>query len=106
MKETYASYYGVDAEKEHLNEFTASGEKFGATKLTCSLSKSFAKELGIYRKWGTVIKITYGDIVSCARYNDTGPAERLNRGVDLTPVVFKLFAPLSVGIIKVQVEAL
>lgn len=81
------SFYGVDPIKEHLNEFTASGDKFDPTKLTCALPKSIATELGIYRKWGTKIRIeTYRSYVDVI-YNDTGPNERLGRIADVTPAV-------------------
>jgi len=103
MKGT-VSFYGIDPIKEKLNKYTASGEEFKPDELTCALPVSVSKELGIYRQWGTEIKVEYGNKSVVVRYNDTGPNERLKRLCDLTPFAFSKLAPHSVGLIQAEVS--
>lgn len=98
------SFYGIDPVKEHLNEFTASGDKFDPTKMTCALPKSIATKLGIYRKWGTKIIITTYLMKIEVVYNDTGPNERLNRIADVTPAVFDFIGFKQEGLVKGTIE--
>jgi rare lipoprotein A (peptidoglycan hydrolase) len=98
-----ASFYGLDPVKEHLNKYTASGDEFLPSEMTCALPVSVAKKMGIYREWCN-IKVKYQDKEIIVTYNDTGPAERLNRICDLTVGAFSKLAPLSVGLIDVEIE--
>jgi hypothetical protein len=94
------SFYGIDPSKEHLNEFTASGQKFNPMSFSCALPKSIAESLGIYRSWGKLIRVTHLRGVEHFNYNDTGPAERMNRICDLTPAGFSFFSQLNDGLLK------
>lgn len=90
-----ASWY-VDSND---NVWTASGEVFNPGALTCA---SYEYPLG------TRLRVTdpQSKRSVVVQVNDLGPAKRLGRLVDLTPAAFKRLAPLSKGLVLVDVEKL
>lgn len=77
-----ASFYGLNAQKEHLNKNTASGEVFYPSALT-------AASYQYYKKYVLLKSVRTGKElwVYC---NDKGPNKRLGRMIDLTPAAFLL----------------
>jgi rare lipoprotein A len=66
---------------KHIQEYTASHEKFDDKKMTCaSWDYPFGQRLA-------VINVVNGKWITC-RVNDRGPNKRLRRQVDLTRAAF------------------
>jgi rare lipoprotein A len=88
-----ASYYGP----KYDGRPTASGEIYDHRKLTCA---SWDYPLG------TVLKVTRGKTSINVVCNDRGPAKSLlsTRQLDLSQRSFAMLAPLTKGLILVQVE--
>lgn len=93
-----ASYYDNSyCEKHSLDCITASGEIFNEDLFTCACID--------YYSLGTDLKFTYQNKSVVARCNDRGSfEEKYSRVADLSKVAFEALAPLSEGIIKVEVE--
>ena len=89
-----ASWY---SEKDrHINEYTASGEKFSDQAITCaSWNYHFGEKL-------LVINVLGGSYVVC-RVNDRGPGKRLHRDIDLTKAAFKKISRVEKGLIYVVI---
>lgn len=79
-----------------MNRYTASGEVFDDSKLTCATWKE---------SFGTRLQVTNlknGKSVIC-RVNDRGPHKRLRRQIDLSKTAFKKIADAKHGVIKVRI---
>jgi len=89
-----ASWYGGG---EALNEYTANGDVFDPTELTCA---------SWYYPFGTLLKVTNVNTGRSVvvRVNDRGPNKRLNRAIDLTRRAFSCIANLNSGVVKVKIE--
>lgn len=87
---TTASYY---ADKFNGRK-TASGEIFSNDGMTCASNRY---ELGTYVE---VTNVKTGESITCKVDDRIGKAGR----IDLTKNAFKQLAPLSVGLLKVQVK--
>jgi len=88
-----ASYYGP----KYDGRPTASGQLYSHKGYTCA---SWDYPLG------TVLKVTRGKTTISVVSNDRGPAKRLleTRQIDLSQAAFAKLAPLTKGLIRVQVE--
>ena len=97
-----ASFYGLDAKKERLNEYTASGKRFNPQEAGLA-SWDYA--------FGTTVVVTNldnGKSVECV-VTDRGPAKRLvkqGRIVDLYRGCFEQIADLREGLINVSIRVL
>ena len=92
------SWYGQEyCDKYSPACITTSGEKFDDTDFTVACSKKY--------RLGTVFKISYNGKTVVARCNDRGSfSEKYGRTLDLSKATFAALAPLSRGVIKVQLE--
>lgn len=89
-----ASWYSET--DSHINERTASGEKFNDKIIACaSWDYPFGEKL-------LVINALNGKWVVC-RVNDRGPGKRLRRKIDLTKAAFKKIADQKTGLIPVMI---
>lgn len=78
---------------------TANGEIFDDTKLTIACRKEI--------KLGTYVKITYKDKSVVAKCNDRGSfPEKYGRVADLSKATFEALAPLSKGVLLVELEVI
>ena len=89
-----ASFYGNG---EKLNKYTANGEIFNPSAMTCA---------SYYYPVNTLLRVTNIEngksvVVRC---NDLGPNKRLGRLIDLSREAFKQIASLKKGLIKVNIE--
>jgi len=96
------SFYGKDAKKERLNEYTASGEKFDPNQDTIALPDK-PKSRKDYGKKYKVTNTENGKSV-IVRHNDLGPNKRLNRSGDLSYSAFKKIADEKKGLITATIE--
>jgi rare lipoprotein A len=98
---TDASYYTVaSCMKESGQAITASGERLRDEGFTCA---SWDHTVGTMLR---VIRVDSGTYTT-VRVNDRGPAKRLyrrGRKIDLSKAAFEALAPLSKGVIRVEVE--
>ena len=94
--EYIASWYGGG---EKLNRYTANGELFSPSLLTCA---SWDYPFGTRLK---VTNLTNGKNV-IVRVNDRGPNKRLGRAIDLTKHAFSRIANTKEGLILVEIEKL
>ena len=94
-----ASWYSVaSAKAEGCSGVTASGDPLDDNGYSCA-SWDYP--------FGTVLKVTHGDRVVYVLVNDRGPARRLyeqGRRWDLSRRAFERLAPLSAGVIAVEIE--
>lgn len=109
------SYYGVSAIREHLNVYTASGDKFDPEKMACALPKWVAIKLGVkfhdmimFRNYEQCGECT-GQCGLCknailAEYNDTGPNIKLKRIADATVALARKIGMLEIGIKKFEIS--
>lgn len=91
------SFYGLNPEKEKLNNYVAMNIPFHSELLECATWKF---------PLGSVLKVTntktgMSVIVRCT---DRGPAKRLHRLIDLTVSAFKQIEDLDKGLCVVSVE--
>ena len=87
-----ASWYGKECE----GNYTANGELFDSTKMTCA---------SWHYPFGTILlveNINNGKKV-IVRVNDRGPAKRLNREIDLARSAFEKIADPDLGLVNVTV---
>ena len=96
-EEGIASFYGLNALREHLNPRTANNELFNPHAFTAA---SYAFPLN------SKVRCHYQEKSVVVRINDRGPAKRLHRLIDFTPVAFKRLSPLHQGLIPVNCEVL
>ena len=92
-----ASWYSK--EDPGVGLYTASGETFDDTQLTCA---------SWYFPLGTYVKVTNtqnGKFIIC-RVNDRGPRQDLNRAIDLTKFGFEQIADPQNGLIPVTIARL
>lgn len=88
-----ASFY---SDREHGRR-TASGEVFDKRKLTCAMwGVPFGTRLRV-----TNVETRRSVVIRCS---DRGPAHRLGRLIDLSEAAFERIAPLSRGLVLVEVE--
>ena len=95
-KEGIASWYSVKSS----GLITANGERYNESLLTCASADY---------KFNTLLKVTNMENKKfvIVRVTDRGNfKKKYNRILDLSPRAFKQLAPLSQGIIKVQVEVI
>ncbi|MFC1576099.1 septal ring lytic transglycosylase RlpA family protein [Candidatus Omnitrophota bacterium] len=92
--EGIASWYGGG---EKLCKYTANGEVFNPTALTCA-SWDFS--------FDTRLKVTNlaNQKTVIVKVNDRGPAKRLGRAIDLTKSAFAKIADTKKGLIPVKIE--
>jgi len=81
------------------NYYTASGEIFDESAMVCA-----SYRYPLHTRLRVTNPATRVSIV--VRVNDRGPAKRLGRLIDLTPAAFWRLAPLSQGLVLVDVERL
>lgn len=86
-----ASWYG----EEYRDRPMANGAPYNPHAMTAA---SYAWPLG------TVVRVTAGGNSIIVTITDRGPAKKLGRLIDLSPVAFVELAPLEVGIVRVMVE--
>ena len=90
MRFGIASWYSQA--DSNIHEYTASGELFDDTRMTCaSWGHEFQEEL-------LVINLLTGRWVVC-RVNDRGPGKRLRREIDLTKAAFTKISSLKKGLL-------
>ena len=93
-------FYGIASwysEKDaFMNKYTANGEVFEDSKLTCA---SWDFEFGT---WLEVKNLNNGKSIVC-RVNDRGPSKRLHRVIDLTKTAFRKIADPQKGLVWVSV---
>lgn len=76
---------------------TASGQVFDDTKLTTACASHIPL--------GSTLRVSYADEVVLVECNDRGSFEKsYGRILDLSAAAFETLAPLSTGVIEVQVE--
>lgn len=91
------SWYGQEYCDKYSPEcITASGEKFDDSQLTVACSNDY--------RLGDLLKITYNGKTVTARCNDRGSFEKYGRKLDLSKATFMALAPLSKGVIEVEIE--
>ena len=102
VKTGIVSYYGKDAKKEHLNEFTASGDKFDPNLDTIALPDKPKSR----KEYGKRYKVTNPKTRKfvIVKHNDLGPNKRLNRAGDLSYGAFKKIANEKEGLINATIE--
>ena len=92
-----ASYYDrTYCEKYNPDCVTASGETFDDTAFTCACASWF--------RLGSVLKVSYKGNSIMVKCNDRGNFESKGRILDLSKASFEALAPLSKGVIEVEVE--
>lgn len=98
------SWYGQDyCDKHNPSCITASGEKFDESALTAACADSIP--LGANLKFTWVGKA--GEVKEVVvRCNDRGAFEGMGRVADLSKASFEALAPLSVGVLQVEMEVL
>ena len=92
-----ASWYGQEyCDKYSPACIAADGSRFDDTKLTAACD----------RRWplGTVLSLTYSGKTIQVRCTDRGNFAKYGRQLDLSKASFRALAPLSQGVIKVEVK--
>lgn len=77
---------------------TASGEKFVDSDFTCACANRYSL--------GTLFKVSYQGRSVVTRCNDRGNFEVIGRTLDLSKASFEALAPLSRGVLQVEIEEL
>lgn len=77
---------------------TASGERFVDSDFTAACSSRHAL--------GDKLKVSYENNSVIVRCNDRGAFESLGRDLDLSKASFEALAPISKGVLQVQIEKL
>lgn len=94
------SWYGQEyCDKYSPACITASGEKFDDSDFTCACGRDIPL--------GTRLRVTYQDKSVVVRCNDRGSFQaKYGRSLDLAKAAFAELAPLSTGVIKVEIQVL
>jgi len=93
------SWYGQEyCDKYSPRCITASGEKFVDSDFTCACANRYPL--------GTIFKVSYQGNSVITRCNDRGGFENMGRTLDLSKASFEALAPLSRGVLQVEIEVL